>query len=36
MDTHIDEHKFSGAVIHLKAYGACDTFLTGIIGEPTS
>lgn len=36
MDTHIVEHKLSGAIIHLKAYGASDTFLTKIIGEPTS
>ena len=36
MDTKqiFEEHKECGAIIHLKAYGASDTLLTGIKGEP--
>ena len=29
----LEKHKESGAIVHLKAYGACDTWLTGIKGE---
>jgi hypothetical protein len=37
MDTvNTQDYKNTGAFIQLKAYGASDTFLTKIIGEPMS